>query len=328
VKSASRVHTPVRLAVRWPFYLLATLRLGVYLSAVSLLSALMFLRAVRADVEQLIWDSGASLMQHPEATAGISRRLELNGATISFRTQTIAASLESVLDHYESLCESRDAHLSAALSKRLNERSAARKTRSMLRAVTTTTARNADSGYVACLDLGSEPRDLVALADGFVRFAATGNLREAGVLRYVFARRASSEPGSKTFFLTMSAESELNLHKIVADGDSDAAGRDLVGVPRPLRSQRLLSAWEVDQPSGLVLYRASGTTPEQIESFYRTELLRLGWKIIERNRGESIQIDGLRMLSAEQRDRVVTILSRPGEQETALVTILGSEPTR
>jgi hypothetical protein len=57
-------------------------------------------------------------------------------------------------------------------------------------------------------------------------------------------------------------------------------------------------------------------------------LLRLGWKIIERNRGESIQIDGLRMLSAEQRDRVVTILSRPGEQEAALVTILGSEPTR
>jgi hypothetical protein len=169
---------------------------------------------------------------------------------------------------------------------------------------------------------------LVALADGFVRFAATGNLREAGVLRYVFARRVSSESGPKTFLLTMSAESELNLYRILPNDDSDAAGRDLHGVPRPLRSQRLLSAWEVDQPSGLVLYRVSATTSEQVESFYRTELSRLGWQIIERNPHESIEIDGIRMLSAAKHDRVITILSRPDEQERRLVTILASEAVR
>jgi len=327
VKSANSATRPVRLAVLWASYLSSTLRLGVYLLAVSSLSVFMCLRAVHADVEQLLWDSGASLMQHPDAAIGLNRRVELNGAPISFRTQAVDASLASVLDHYESFCESRDAHLDEELSNRLHEHAAAPRTRSKLGAVTTTTARNADSGYVACLDLGSDPRDLVALVGGFVRFAATGNLREAGILRYVFARRVSSESGIKTFLLTMSAESELNLYKIVPDGDSDAAGRDLDGLPRPLSSQRLLSAWELDEPSGLVLYRVSATTTEQIESFYRNELSRLGWRILERHPGESMEIDGLRMLSAERDDRVVTILSRPGERQQVLVTILAAEPT-
>jgi len=295
---------------------------------VAVLGVFMCLRAVHAEVEQLLWNTGPSLMEHSDGVVGISRRLELNGATISFATQTVGASLASVLDHYESLCESRDAHLNEQLSKRLKQHSAAPKTRSSLHAVTMTKARDADSGFVACLDLGSDPRDLVDLADGFVRFAATGNLREAGVLRYVFARRAWSKSEPKTFLLTMSAESELNLYKMIPDGDSDAAGRDLPSVPRPRHSQRLLSAWEVDQPSGLVLYRVLATTPEQVESFYRTELTRLGWQIIERNPRESLEIDGIRMLSAAKHDRVISILSRPGEHEHELVTILASEPGR
>jgi len=287
----------------------------------------MLLRDVRADVEQLLWDSGTSLIAHPDEALGTRRRLELNGALISVGTQAVEASLTSVLEHYESLCENRDAHLNEELTKQLSEHSAAPQGRWTLRAITTNTARNADAGYVACLDLGAGPRDLVALANGFVRFAATGDLREVGVLRYVFARRASAQSGSKTFVLTISADSELNLHKIVPEGDSDAAGRDLIGVPRPSDSQRVLSAWEVDQPSGLVLYRVSATAPEKLESFYRTELSRLGWQIIERNPGESIEIDGVRMLSAERNDRVLTILSRPGEEGKVLLTILASEPT-
>jgi hypothetical protein len=115
---------------------------------------------------------------------------------------------------------------------------------------------------------------------------------------------------------------------MIPEGHSDAAGRDLAGVPRPLKSQRLLSAWEVDQPSGLALYRVSATAPARLESFYRTELSQLGWQIIERNPGEAIEIDGVRMLSAERHGRVITILSRPDEQGEVLLTILASEPTR
>jgi hypothetical protein len=314
--------------VDWASALSATFRLGVCLFAVSLLSTVIFLRAVRADVERLLWESGASLTEHPDADLGIRRRLELNGALISFGTQTVEASLASTLDHYQSLCESRDAQLDEALTNLLGAHSAAPQTHSRLRAVTTTTARNAEAGYVACLDLGPQPRDLYALANGFARFAATGNLREAGVLRYVFARRISADSGPRTLVLTISAESDLNLRQMIPEGDSDAAGRDLAGVPRPLKSQRLLSAWEVDQPSGLALYRVSATAPAQLESFYRKELSQLGWHIIESNLGEAIEIDGIRMLSAERHGRVITVLSRPDEQGQVLLMILASEPTR
>ncbi len=328
MKSASSVRALVRVADNGASALSATLRLGGYLFAVSLLSTVMFLRAVRADVERLLWDSGASLMEHPDAALGIRRRVELNGALISFGTQTVEASLASILDHYESLCENRDAQLGEELTNLLSAHSAAPQTQSTLRAVTTTTARNAEAGYVACLDLGPQPRDLYALANGFARFAATGNLRAAGVLRYVFARRTSADSGPRTLVLTISAESDLNLRQMIPEGDSDAAGRDLPGVPRPLKSQRLLSAWEVDQPSGLVLYRVSATAPAQLESFYRAELSQLGWQVIERNPGEAIEINGVRMLSAERQGRVITILSRPDEEGEALLTILASEPTR
>ena len=79
--------------------------------------------------------------------------------------------------------------------------------------------------------------------------------------------------------------------------------------------------------SGVLVYRVVGTSAKALESFYRTELPRRGWTIIERDPSESIQIDSIRMLSAEKDNRLVTVLSDPGEPSQTILTILASEPS-
>jgi len=69
-----------------------------------------------------------------------------------------------------------------------------------------------------------------------------------------------------------------------------------------------------------------GKSAEELESFYRTRLPRNGWTIVERHPSESIQVDGTHMLSAEQDNRLVTVLSHPGEASQTVLTILASEP--
>jgi hypothetical protein len=131
----------------------------------------------------------------------------------------------------------------------------------------------------------------------------------------------------KTFLLTMWADSAFNLYRMLPRAGADAAGRDLVGVPRPPGSQRVLSAWEEQQPSGVLVYRVAGRSAEAVESFYRAELPRNGWTIIERHPSESIQVDGTHMLSAEKDNRLVTVLSQPSEASQSVLTILASEPS-
>ena len=276
------------------------LRLGLLLAAVWVLAVALLLRSARADVTEALWGVGSKMMELPGAPEEAVRQLQLNGVRVSFRIQTVEASLADVLAHYESSCGT---------------------------AMATQTARNDSAGYVACLDMGDAPQDLGALTNRFLRFAETGDLREVGEPRYVLARRLTSSAGDKTFLLTMWTNSAFNLYRILPRPGADAAGRDLVGLPRPPGSQRILSAWEARRPSGVLVYRVVAKSAAEIESFYRTELPRNGWSIIERNPSESIQIDGTHMLSAEKRNRLVTVLSRSGEASQTVLTILASEPS-
>jgi hypothetical protein len=239
-------------------------------------------------------------MQYPDAPHEEVRQLQLNGLRVSFRTRTVDIPIAEVLAHYEAICGT---------------------------AIATQTARNEGAGYVACLDLGDASQDLGALATRFLSFAETGDLREVGDLRYVFARRVVSRAGDKTFLLTMWADSAVNLYGMLPHAGADAAGRDLVGVPRPPGSQRILSAWEARQPSGVVIYRVVAKSAEDLQSFYRIELPRNGWSIIERDPSESIQINGIHMLSAEKGNRLITVLCRSGEASHTVLTILASEPS-
>jgi hypothetical protein len=275
------------------------LRMGFFLAAVCIFVSALLLRSVRADVTEALWGIGARTMDYPGAPQEGVRQLQLNGVPVSFRTQTVDAPLVEVLAHYEVACGT---------------------------AIATQTAHTDSAGYVACLDIGDGSQDLGALVDRFIRFSETGDLQELGNLRYVLARRLASGSGAQTFLLTMWTDSVVDLRRMLPRANEDAAGRDPVGVPRPPSSQRILSAWEARQPSGVFIYRVVVKSAKDLEVFYRSELVRNAWTIIERNPSESIAINGTRLLSAEKDDRVVTVVSQAGEASQTVLTILTSEP--
>ncbi|MBW2158466.1 MAG: hypothetical protein JRH14_00665 [Deltaproteobacteria bacterium] len=279
--------------------LMPLLRLALFLTAVCVFAAALLLRSARADATESFWTLGSHMAGFPGAPHEGVRQLQLNGVRVSFRTQTVEASLADVLAHYEATCGT---------------------------AIATQSARSDSAGYVACLDMGDPPPDLGGLANRFLRFSETGDLREVGAAHYILARRVASGSADKTFLFTMWVDSGFNLYTTVPHAGADAAGRDLTGVPRPPGSQRILSAWEERQPSGILVYRVVGKSAEELESFYRTRLPRNGWTIVERHPSESIQVDGTHMLSAEQDNRLVTVLSHPGEASQTVLTILASEP--
>ncbi len=276
------------------------LRLGFFLTVVCVSATALVLRSARADGTEVLWGVGSQIMAFPAAQHEGVRHLQLNGVRLSFRTQTVDASLADVLGHYEAICGT---------------------------SIATLTARNDHAGYVACLDMGDARQGLSALVNRLVSFSDTGDLREVGVPRYALARHVTSRSGDQVFLLTMWADSAFDLYRMLPRAGADAPGHDLVGVPRPPGSQRILSAWEARQPSGILVYRVDAKSAEELESFYRAELPRSGWTIIERNPSESVRVDGTRMLSAEKDNRLVTVLCRSGEASQTVLTILASEPS-
>ena len=282
-------------------------RLGLFLSFLVVLASAVLFRSAHADVAWSLWGVGAEAMSYPGAAPEAARVLQLNGVRVSFRTQTVAASLEEVLMHYESLCTGHNAGLAEQLSMQ--------------------SVRSKDAGHVACLDMGDVAPDLRSLPDRFLRFSESGDLAELGALRYMRARRLSGETGDHTHVLTIWADSSFNLFQMLPVDGADAAGRDVVDVPRPPASQRLLSAWEAGSPSGVVVYRVPGESAEELESFYRRQLSGKGWTIIERHPFESIVIDDIRAISAEQGNRTVTVLASSRDPSATVLSILISEPS-
>ena len=278
--------------------LMAFFRVGFFIATLFVLVPALLLRSARADVQEVLWALGSQVMEFPTAPHEGARQLQLNGVRISFRTQTVEAPLVDVLDYYEGACGP---------------------------SIATQTARSESAGYIACLYMGEAPDHLGGLANRFLRFAETADLGELGDARYIFAHHAATGSTDRTFLLTMWADSGLDLHRLLPREDADAAGSDLDGMPRPSGSQRILSAWEERQPSGVLVYRVVSKSAEELEIFYRTQFLANGWTIVERNTSESIQIDGTHMIAAERDGRLVTVLSHSGEGPQTVLTILVSE---
>jgi len=317
VRSARREKT------RWA----AVIRLAAFLVAVGLFAFASLLHSVRADVTEVFLDVGSGVMDYPGASNDGVRELVLNGVSVSFRTQMVDASLTDVLGHYQNLCTIRDGGLSEQLSALSGPHLRSGATPLVLPAMTTQAAHNDRSGYVACLDMGDAPRAFESLGHRFLRFTSSGDLSEVGSLRYVFASRAEASSGNKTFVFTMWVDSGFDVSRILPAEGTDAEGSDLVGVPRLPSSQRILFAWESGQPSGVTVYRVAASSAREVESFYRSELPKNGWTIIERHASESVEIDGAHVLSAEREGRAITIVSHTGEDSQTFLTVLASEPS-
>jgi hypothetical protein len=113
-----------------------------------------------------------------------------------------------------------------------------------------------------------------------------------------------------TSFITFWTDGQANLFDAFP-ARGDAPGRDPAQLPRPPRSRRLLSAWEKDRGSSLSLYRSETMDAGALDGFYRRELMKNGWQVLDDRRPESMAAGGKSAFLAERRGRTVffTIVS-------------------
>ncbi len=276
---------------------------------------------VRAELESALLDAGSALASFPGVASEPLREIRVNGARVLLRTYSVDAPLALLLDHYEAACRSRNYQMFRTLGHVVG--GPVTPSARALATLATSSHRGADRGYVACADLGAGSHT-EGLMNAVEQIASHGDLTGIGPLHYAYVERAEPDPTERSFVLVALATSDSLLGRMVPHAGHDAQGRDAPGVPRPDRMQRLLSAWEVNGPSGVFTYVTDAHTPRDLESFYRHALREDAWTLLERHASESIEIDGIRLLSAERGAQLTTILAHRSEQGRTILTILTS----
>ncbi len=265
------------------------------------------LRAVHAQVDETLLSLGSRALSFPGAPDEEPRTVEVNGVRVSLRTQLLEAPLEDVLSHYEGACGGSDAHTSQA---------------GFLASLATRARRTSRDGYVACIELLSQ--DVPSLIRRVSSFAKSWDLADIGLPRYAYARRVDDTPRGPTHVVTIWSDESLDLRRLLPQGQGDAPGEDPKDLDRPAQSQRLLSAREPSDPSAVYVYRVKGCSAAELEGAHRRMLSRRGWRIIERHPGESVAIDGARLLSAEKDSRLATAIIHREQPESLFLTLLMS----
>ncbi len=297
--------------------------LTVIVVAVLAVAMGMFARDARAEIDEALLQIGSNLRQLERTELERLREARINGARFWLRTHSVQAPVAQVLRRYEEVCAESNSRVFRALGHAVD--GLVSRAADILGAIATSSDQQADRGYVACVDFGTSDGDL--LLDRLGGLSRSGDLSAIGSVRYVYVERDVSSPVEESFVLVIRASFESLIGRLVPLGDGDADGQDVPGFPRPRDAQRVLSAWEVNGPSGLFSYVTEAHSAADLESFYRNSLPKQGWRFVERHPGESVKLDQIRMLAAEKEGRLITVITHPAAKGTTVLTILVSEPS-
>jgi hypothetical protein len=127
-------------------------------------------------------------------------------------------------------------------------------------------------GGMAALDLGGG-LTMHSLAP-MIRKLASGKIGEVGHLRYLYFERT---PSGGTRYLTVWTDDHFDLNRLFPDGEADAPGRDVAGVPRYPGTVRVLSSDERGRAGQLAVYTGPGS-PDAAALFYDARMRTLGWQ--------------------------------------------------
>lgn len=282
---------------------LALAFIGAGVATVSILGT------VGAQLDRTFIRAGEGAQRILRARSIPARSLNLNGVRLSLHTGVVDEPLEEVLRRQARDCLPRghmtsvDSVLLASLSVRMGS--------------------SEDDGYVACVELGENADSLVAFTEAARRFAATWDVAELGGLRYVYARRADEAPTSRTMLFSLWSHGSVDLKRMLPGSRSDADGADPPGVPRLPGTQRVLSAYEVDEPSGVFVYRTAASA-DVVARFFRTELRRAGWSLVSGRGGAPLEVEGVRLVAAVKGGDEVTVLCPSPSLGSKTLTLLWS----
>lgn len=288
-------------------------RLAILLVAAVAVVATAYTRSVAAQLDRALAHVGESAVSMLDEREVGSRWLVINGMRMSLHTEVV------------------DEPLAEALERRARDCHPGERTPSiesiLLSSLSVRTGVFEDDGYVACVELGERGRRLETFAEAAERFAANWDLAELGRLRYVYATRADEDPANRTFLFSVWSHGRLDLGRMVPRGREDAAGSDPPDVPRLPKSQRILSAYEAKEPSGVFTYRTDASSDEVLD-FFRVALRRSGWRLWLGGDGKPIALDEVHVLAAAKGRQQVTVLCPASSSDSGMLTVLWSGERR
>lgn len=289
----------------------------IALLALSGAAAALSLACVRAHADERILDAGTELLSYARATQlDGARTLIVNGLAVHVLSGSTRDSVSALLDTFHARCQ----RTSGGLDRLPRELPGQRRRPRIAERALDPVLRHDDArgGYVACLDLGAAslpPRDLV---ERIRRFLANGDVSEVGDVRFAWA--FGTETG--THYVAVYTEGPMPLAKIFPTR-GDAPGSDVLGVPRPARARRVLSAFQRDA-SPMVASYESELAPEAALALFRGQLARHGSSVESTTTTASAASDGAPHLPhlLVGRDRSVLAFASPATNGKTLLTIV------
>jgi hypothetical protein len=247
---------------------------------------------------------------------GTRNPIRLNGEAIFVSSTVANVGIDDLLDRVEAKCRDNPTELVDAMATLPNI------PREQIAALTSREAGgvvrydNGEKGAIFCFENPEgKPAGLRDRMERISKVLETGDLSHLGNARYVFAEATDA---GLTHVVTAWTEGSFNLYNLVP-GDGDAPGSDLEGVPRPLRSVRLLTAGADGVPYSARIYDTP-VRAEVILEDYDREMVERGW--------EPMIVDhkGLRRVYGKNGTHVY-VLPREDRGRT-LVTLLQMRGTR
>jgi len=292
------------------------LRATLFIVVVSAVLLVAWGYRVRAQLTERMIDTGSAMLQYEDVERQDARRtLVFNGQQIHLSSGTTRHELGQVLDYYEQHCLDHDGGLIDELDTFAADHPEVRLNTEMMDPIIR--SERGDRGVVACLYM-EETGGAEAFMERYRRYQDSGDLSEVGDMRYIYAEEADRG----THFVAFWTDGPFVLREMLP-ADGDAPGQDMDDVARPDEVRRFLSVRESGAPQRMTVYLAdrNGPTEMELERFYREDLSRRGWGILD-PAGDSDLAPDVRVFAAERDDRMATFILSTNDEGRAVATIL------
>jgi hypothetical protein len=283
------------------------LRVFLFFGVVFAASAWWKVRQVKAHFSELSATVGEQLLRLQKVADGTST-LKLNGRRVSLTTVTTQATVNEVLDRFNTTCmnssgglleelremEAMGAHIPESLPR--NSLGVLRMERGEFEATSACFVREGHGG-------------LRELWQRIARFSQTRDLSEFGQLRAVFVRH--HETSHVTHVLAFTGLDKFPLEEMFP-AEGDAPGSDLLDGVRPAHARRVLSAQLEDTRHETTLYEADGDPDSALDSYH--EPLRSRGFVP----GDMTKVADMNPVPTRvyfKRDDAVVVLASPQEDE-------------
>jgi hypothetical protein len=279
----------------------AWLRLSAFVISVALIGVFWIAQRAHAYGERVLQHLGDHMMRYAGANhQSVPQELTVNGASFYLSTGTVDASVNEVLDAFHAKCLQKNGQLHeqwASVAKKRHVKLG--KYSSLLDGVFRGGGDNA--GMVACAEAAEGPLPPEVLAARIKDVLQTGELTKLGNLRYAYVTRGRPQ----TMFVALWSEGPLNFREMFPK-QGDAPGSDPIGVPRPLGSQRVLSAVPKGHDTALTMYSSAQLHAQDLVSFYAQSLPKTGFKLLTKQQRFMVAHDGKQMVTISLQDDAST----------------------